>query len=146
MPTLFITLLCLVASSAFAADFNGTWAGKGSLENSTLGFFPMASVTIKIKQQDSNIVAEDCWKFLKDGNNWKICSSTELLISGTDLLFQGYKVGSISENRIEIKFNLEGSLIESSLEILPNETMNYTYKSTGPDRFYVKQNALGLIR
>jgi hypothetical protein len=147
MRLLFVGLISLLANFAWASDFDGAWQGVGTYEATGWGSFSADPVVIQINQSGNILSSKDCWSFLRDGANWRVCSSTDLEIIGTGLFSQGYRVGSISGNRIDISYNLEGNLIEAVVELQNNGTLSYSYQATETSSGrIIKTQAAGLTR
>ncbi len=138
-------LFCFVGNFALASAFDGTWSGTGKVETSSWGSFSASPVVIEIKQNGTVLSSKDCWSFVKDGANWRICSSRDLDMKGSELWYQGHRVGSLSPSRIEINYNVGGNLIESVVELQANGTLDFKYQAADSTGF-VRNEALGLIR
>ena len=147
MRLLLISLMFLMSNSAWASNLEGVWQGVGTYETTSWGSFVADPVVIEIKQSGNILSSKDCWSFLRNGTNWRVCTSTDLEVNGAELLCRGSRVGSISENRVDIHYMDGNHLVEAVVELQSNGTLNFLYQTrelaTG---HLVKTQAIGLTR
>jgi hypothetical protein len=141
-----ISIILLFSNFAGAFDFAGTWKGVGLYEATIWGSFKAHDVNVEIIQNDHILSIKDCWAFLKDGSNWRICSANDFEISGFDILIMGEKVGSFTKNRLVINYNYGGTLIEFNIFKNPDGGLNYLYQALeSSSGELIKAKADGLI-
>lgn len=105
-----LTALLFFAPVAFA-DFNGSWTGPGTLgitsDDDGLTMYDCASVQVDIAQTVANLtfntISYSCTR--GEGEEAGLSyAKMDFEISGTDLMFGGEKVGTISDTKIVLSY------------------------------------------
>lgn len=142
---LLIAISFLFVSPVYAADFSGTWKGNGTYESSSWGSF-QSQVEIEIVQSQNQLSARDCWAFVKDGANWHVCSENQFELKGSEIWYNGFLVGRINGDSLEISFSDSGYSIVNKVKINLNQTLDYTYEARHSEGRFVKTVASGLVQ
>jgi hypothetical protein len=145
MRLFLMAMICLNGSLLFASNFDGVWTGIGKFHSSSLGEYNNATAVLELKEVNNTLVTEECWSFLKDGANWRICSSSDLEIQGSSLFYKGLQVGSISDNKIEISYVWDGTTT-ALLEFQSDGSLNLQHDSVDSSGRFVKRVAIGMTR
>ncbi len=129
MRLLTVLFIFVLGSSAIASNLDGVWTGNGKFESAAFGSISPALAKIEINQNGNILSTKNCWSFTTDVANWNVCSSQDLEISGSDLIYQGYHVGTISTNQLSLQYSYAGAQIEEFIELQANGLLSYRYKA-----------------
>lgn len=142
MQKLIAIAICLLSTSAFASNFEGTWTGTGTYDSTYLSF-NADPVFVEFKQTGSSLYSQDCWS---NGNQTR-CSARTFEIQGTELFYNGMRVGSISENALNIEFVFGPTAVKGSAVIQADGTLNFEYVAENSrEGSFLRTEAVGLVK
>lgn len=126
-------LTFLFLSLSQASDFSGVWRGEGTYFTSASGEFP-ADAEVRIIQDQLGISTRDCWSFTDKGKPHYLCTDYHFDFDGNDVFYEGLKVGTLSDQKIEVRLAKDDKRIEASLEMQPGRKVLFRYALRSRER------------
>lgn len=137
-------LSILISQVAFAFNFAGTWTGQGLIESSKEGNLPADSVIFEFTENGATLSSKDCWNFMFASNPWRLCGHRDLEINGADVIYRGNRIGTYSENRIEVHYMDGTTKVDAFAQITDEGTLNYSFLSVEASGQSLHETATGL--
>jgi hypothetical protein len=135
-----IWMIFIFVSQAFSQIPSGVWQGDGIYDAWGVGRYE-AKATVNIQIENTSLSIKDCWKFMRNQQNWNLCYDHSFEIKGTDLFVNETKVGTIRDQEIEIIYKRDEGQIHAVLKWDQNAILSGFHNSISQSGRYTNKSS-----
>jgi hypothetical protein len=135
MKTKLFFIVFLLGFNAWATpEFQGAWAGEGTMKLQNSTETNATQITVKITHNENQMSIQDCWIIpSNDSIKRSLCHESQFRVNDTEIFNGEEKVGDITPTKMTIDYSTTKDTIQMLFSLNSDRQMRYYYSQTSTD-------------